>query len=47
MYSRLLYLIDINVRFQVLTVEIMKMTAIWDTAMSSLVEVERRFGGVY
>jgi hypothetical protein len=33
--------------FQVLMVASMKMTAFWDVAPCSLVEVDRRFRGVY
>jgi hypothetical protein len=35
------------VRFQVLTAVSLKMTAFWDIAPFSLVEVDRRFRGVY
>jgi hypothetical protein len=35
------------VRFQVLAATVMKMTAFWDTAPCSLVEVHRRFRGAY
>jgi hypothetical protein len=40
------YLIEL-VRFQVLTAASMKMTAFWNTAPCSLVEVDRRFRGAY
>jgi hypothetical protein len=33
--------------FQVLTAATIKMTAFWDLASSSLVEVDRRFRGAY
>jgi hypothetical protein len=36
-----------NARFQVLTAEIMKIRAFWDTAPYSLVVVDRRFRGAY
>jgi hypothetical protein len=35
------------VRFQVLTAPSMNMTALWDIAACSLVEVDRRFSGAY
>jgi hypothetical protein len=34
-------------RFQVLTVTSMKIRAFWDTGPCSIVEVDRRFRGVY
>jgi hypothetical protein len=37
----------LNVRFQVLTVSSMNMTAFWDMAPCSLVEVARRFRGAF
>jgi hypothetical protein len=36
-----------NVRFQVLMVANMKMTAFWDIAPCTLVEVDSHFRGVY
>jgi hypothetical protein len=36
-----------SVRFQVLMAAGMKVTAFWDIAPCSLIEVERRFRGVY
>jgi hypothetical protein len=35
------------VRFQVLTVTSVKMIAFWDIAPRSVVEIDRRFRGVY
>jgi hypothetical protein len=35
------------VRFQVITVVSVKMTAFWDVALCSLVEVDQHFRGVY
>jgi hypothetical protein len=35
------------VKFQVLTVASMNIRAVWDIALCSLVEVDRRFGGAY
>jgi hypothetical protein len=37
----------ILVRFDVLTVAIMKLTVFWDIAQCSLVEVDRHFRGAY
>jgi hypothetical protein len=37
----------ILLRFQVLMVESMKMTAFWNMALSSLVEVDQLFRGAY
>jgi hypothetical protein len=39
--------LDVKKRFKVLTAASMKMTAFWDIAPCSLIEVDRRFRGAY